>query len=735
MDANALEIVVTLVNEAEAGMLALQAQLDELKKKGDGANTSTKSLGNSFKDVGGSLSAIGANMSKFVTRPILGAGVAAIDLSIKFEQSMTLLQTQAGMSAADVKKLSGQVLELAKTSAFTPEQLSQGLYHLASVGMDATSSINALTAAQKLAATGNANMEDSTQAVTIAWKSGISGASDFNDAVASINAIVGAGDMRMQQLNTSLGTSGLESTARSAGISFSDMGATLALMTDMTGNADVSAQHLRTAFLMMEAPSGQAAKALASIGIGSKQLGVDLQEGGVPKALQDIKSHLTNTFGPTAITTLKTYQDVLAKDGAAAADKFANSSENAASVIGKAFGGSKSSATVMQLVSNLDALGQKEEQIKTGASKFNADYAATTETAAFKVKNAWADIQANLIQLGSQALPVVSQALKGFVDGLEKVSYWFEHLSPVQRKMALGFVVMIAAVGPLLGLLGTLFGIIGGIMLVGAGVALAVSGIVVAVIALGIAAVYVITHWTQVKTFFSTLWSEMMSGVTTAVSAIGKSFEYLGTHFFEIIGFMYGFWETLPIKMFMVMSQGMDRLTNWLSHIDWQGVFMGMVWGIVSAVAQMMTAVGNAYNWIHNLPWGQAMTGIGKGIGNAIVDMIQGAINGAFSGIPGVPKINLPHFANGVQNFSGGMAVVGDGGEPEIVNLPAGSSVTPLSAIPLTGGGSHTTNNSQSVTIGQIVLATAPAVDRFFSQLDQDAINVGRGLTAARGSA
>ena len=40
--------------------------------------------------------------------------------------------------------------------------------------------------------------------------------------------------------------------------------------------------------------------------------------------------------------------------------------------------------------------------------------------------------------------------------------------------------------------------------------------------------------------------------------------------------------------------------------------------------------------------------------------------------------MHIPGFASGVQNFSGGMAVVGENG-PELVNLPAGSSVIPNS--------------------------------------------------------
>lgn len=73
--------------------------------------------------------------------------------------------------------------------------------------------------------------------------------------------------------------------------------------------------------------------------------------------------------------------------------------------------------------------------------------------------------------------------------------------------------------------------------------------------------------------------------------------------------------------------------------------------------------------------------------------MISGAMSGMFGGIS-LPSI--PFFASGIEGFGGGLAVVGDRG-PELVSLPGGSSVYPLttgsgiggsvSPIPLGGGG------------------------------------------------
>lgn len=78
-----------------------------------------------------------------------------------------------------------------------------------------------------------------------------------------------------------------------------------------------------------------------------------------------------------------------------------------------------------------------------------------------------------------------------------------------------------------------------------------------------------------------------------------------------------------------------------------------------------------------------AIGGVGHALGKVGSD-IGGAVSRALH------TIHVPGFAAGVQNFSGGLAVVGEQG-PELVNLPSGSSVIPNSKL---GAGS-----AQSVNI------------------------------------
>jgi hypothetical protein len=72
-----------------------------------------------------------------------------------------------------------------------------------------------------------------------------------------------------------------------------------------------------------------------------------------------------------------------------------------------------------------------------------------------------------------------------------------------------------------------------------------------------------------------------------------------------------------------------------------------------------------AVNWMQELIRGiQSKAG---GIGGAVKSAIGGILP------EGVRKL-IPGFADGVRNFSGGLAVVGERG-PELVNLPKGADV------------------------------------------------------------
>jgi phage-related protein len=141
---------------------------------------------------------------------------------------------------------------------------------------------------------------------------------------------------------------------------------------------------------------------------------------------------------------------------------------------------------------------------------------------------------------------------------------------------------------------------------------------------------------------------------------------------------------------------------------DGIGEVFGWLWDTI--IQPISNLIGGAVMVIGDV-FASVFGGIGdvvSGAFNGVVDIIRGvmnliggAVNTAIDGINSlikavdtVPGVNfpmlpkMPHFANGVQGFGGGLAMVGERG-PEIVNLPPGSDVYSTGTGPKAGNHYH----------------------------------------------
>src|SRR5215831_16442706 len=316
------------------------------------------------------------------------AASAAIKSAAAFQQSRRQIQTQAGGSAKDVALLSQQVLAMGGKAQQGPQVLSEALFHLKSVGMDNVEAMKALKASSDLAAVGQANMEATTNALAGAWRSGVRGAQNFGEAAATVNAIIGAGNIHMDQFVQAIGT-GILPAARTFGLSLRQVGAALALMTDEGIPAQSAAYRLRQTFALMGAPSGTAAKALAGIGLKATELADIMRSpAGLIGALQDFQKHV-KLSGLTA--------------------------SEEAQVIVHAFGGGRSSAAIMTLLNNLSVLQFKQEQINRTLKNYGADVKAQSETAGAAFDQLKSSVQTLGIEVGTVLLPPLAFLARAFV--------------------------------------------------------------------------------------------------------------------------------------------------------------------------------------------------------------------------------------------------------------------------------------------------------------------------------
>lgn len=372
--------------------------------------------------MGRKVSAVGRGLTHAVTLPVLAIGAAAVTMSTDFNSAMTKIQTQAGGSAKDVRKLSAEVLKLGEHSQQGPEALAESLFHLKSVGLDNVKAMKALRSSVDLANVGGASLEDTTNALAGAWRSGIKGAHNFHDAVGVLNAIVGAGNMHLEDLTSAMSTGFLPS-ARSFGISLQSVGSALALMTDEGIPAQVAATRLRMSFSLLGAPSMKAAGLLSTIGLASDSLAKKMRSGGIVAAIGTLKHHL-NGLGKTAQATL----------------------------ISEAFGGGRSSSAILTLLNNYNVLVRKQKQIEDTSGRITKAIATQAKTPAAQFHLLLASLETLAIRLGNVLLPAVTRATQKMTNALE----WFDKRPNLFKKIALSVVGGLAILGPVLSIGGKL---------------------------------------------------------------------------------------------------------------------------------------------------------------------------------------------------------------------------------------------------------------------------------------
>jgi TP901 family phage tail tape measure protein len=311
-------------------------------------------------------------------------GAAAVKEAVDFQTQMTKIQTQAGASASQVKQLSSAVLQLAPSTQQGPMQLAEALYHLKSVGLDNADAMKALKTASDLAAVGGSNLEQTTNVLAAAWRSGITGAQNFGQAASTVNAIVGAGNMTMSELVSGLST-GVLSAAQTFGLSMSQVGSAMALMTDAGYPAARAGTDLKTSISLLGAPSATAAKQLAAIGLSSTALASAMRSGGIIGAVGLLRQHIKDA-GLSAVQTSQ--------------------------LLSRAFGGGQTGAAIMLLVNRFDVLKQKQDQISQGMSKYGSDVAAQRKTIQAQLDILRSTLETAGIRLGQALLPPFTKLVK-----------------------------------------------------------------------------------------------------------------------------------------------------------------------------------------------------------------------------------------------------------------------------------------------------------------------------------
>ncbi len=393
----ALDETAAALDRTVGALDASTAAADELAAAYDRAGESATVAGDRAEGASGKAAGFGSVMKT----ALLGVGIAAvygIDKAAKFQSSMEMLHTQAGVAQSKIAGLSQGVLALAGQVGQGPQSLAESLYHvasnMASLGASGPKMMSAVRIAAEGAQVGGAGLVDVTNALTAAIASGIPGVQNFQQAMGMLNATVGSGDMHMQDLADAFST-GLLAVIKGYGVTLKDTGAALAVFGDNNIRGAKAGTDLRMAVQALAVQGPAAGKELAALGLGSKSLADDMKSGGLMKALDD----LTGRFK---------------KAGIGAKDQ--------GEVITTLFG-KKAGSGIAVLLEQMDRLKSKYPAITAGADKFAGDWAARQKTMAQQWDQLKSGAQALAISFGTILLPAATKivgVLSKFAQMLEQ---------------------------------------------------------------------------------------------------------------------------------------------------------------------------------------------------------------------------------------------------------------------------------------------------------------------------
>jgi TP901 family phage tail tape measure protein len=394
------------------------------------SKASAKGMSASFAAAGAGISKVGKGLTKWVSLPLLGIGAASTKMALDFQKSMLLVETHTDTSRKMVERYKKSILDMSSSGKYTqgPREFADAMYHIASDGYKGTKALEALKESANLAMLGQSDLAETTYAVVSAMKTGIKGTQNLHETIGTLNGTMGAGDTKMGELTAALST-GVVPAARSAGLELKDVGAAIAFLTARGIPAQKAAYGLSMNFQQLVPYTEKAQNAFKALGLGMDELGKKASSGpeGWLHALEDLKAHMKGL------------------------DKFQEGT-----FIREIFGGGRTSRGVLAQMQNLKDLGATYKRLGDIATKTDKNLETARKSPANVWKEEWSKLQAALVEVGDELVPVIIPAFKEVANTIVGLAKGFNGLNPSTKKFAIELGLIGIAAGPVLRIVGGL---------------------------------------------------------------------------------------------------------------------------------------------------------------------------------------------------------------------------------------------------------------------------------------
>ena len=436
--------------------------------------------------VGKNLMKTGTSLTRSITIPLAAIGGASAKLADDFGTSMVKIETLVGKSREQVDKWGREILDLAPSVGRAPQELADALFVVTSAGAKVSESLGIVETAAKAAAVGLGDTITIARATTAVMQAYASTGIDASRATDILLKTVRAGNLEAASLAPTLGR--VIGLAAEMGVSFEEVGASIATYTRLGVSAEEATTGLRGILANFKQPAGQAATQAKALGISFAELRMMIRERGLAATLLYM-TELTKG-NDTALTNLIPNVRALS------------------AVLGTAGVQGESYAEILKAIAD-------------PTNELSGAFERWSETSEAVFAKSMAELKSAAINAGNLILPVMTS----IVEKITEVIEWWNNLGTASRTVIVAFGGIAAAAGPTLIALGAIarayYAVAAAAVFMGntTRAALLKSGIGIAIIALGAMAAYIFDNWDKLRVGWGVIWDEL---VITSLRAVDK---------------------------------------------------------------------------------------------------------------------------------------------------------------------------------------------------------------------
>lgn len=525
------------ISPFEKGVNSAMSNLKTFMDSSQSATNRIGALGSAFSTVGGTL-------TKNVTTPIVGVGVAAVKMASDFEKSMSNVKAISQASDAQFRDLKDTALELGASTAFSATEVADAMTEMAKAGWTSEQIIEGMGGVLDAAAASG-------------------------EGLASVSTIVADAitGFRLEAADSTKVADLLTQAANSGTIGINDLGESFKYIAPVASSLNISIEEATTAIAAMSMAGIKGSQAGTSLRTMLSRMVKPTKM--VQEAMDDLDFSAKNADG-----TFKELPDILSELRV----KFANLTDAEKAQYAAQLAGQEGMSGLLSI------LNLTQEEYDAIADSMNNASGVAKETAEVMQDNLLSAmeqfggaIETLAIKVGDILIPKIREIIETFTGWIEKLT----ELDDSQLEMIVTIAGIVAAIGPVILIVGKMISAVSRVMSVISDLANPITIVVVAIA--GLIAIFANLYQTneEFASGVNQLWSDIKDiivGAIESIKEIGMTlWEGLQPSFDMLMSTFEGIKEQLSGSLLGLFESVKEALADWQPVIEFIGEVLGAV--------------------------------------------------------------------------------------------------------------------------------------------------------------